>query len=807
MQSLLNIFKKSTVAEKDMDAVLQVPFVPSPSHYDTMHAHQQHKEVNFLPTAPKIKNGLQRTDHPMKLNTAKCFSISEALSPEECKKCIDSAEALGYKSVDWEYSKSYRDCDRVVVKDENLAQIIWQRLKSCLTPDDFRGMRPFGFGNDGNWIPIGINECIRYTRYKPGHKFKPHRDGGFVLTNDVRSVFTVMIYLNDGFSGGETNFFVRTESDFEKQLTLVPKIGTMLVFNHDVWHEGCEVTKDKKYILRTDIMFERIEVSISHQSYLLDPDYIEAARLYNQSIKLQGEGNQEGSTACYLKALDLQAKHATIDFVPQLDHSTNFQVLKLAFVYMEISSIIKIATVCRAWNYMVHDPLVWQKLYSLRWNEKAVMKIDYSITRNWFVTFKSRFIAEKNFQPNKNEILFFDLGAKYTKFGMSKEKENENLHQEKYFLNLDPDTFEFRKHHFHYSHEKKYYTYNGPYQIESVLQQIIGHYWAVDSAIDSFLVGPEVTGKNSSEFMGRKKPTRLYPISLFGTQNREDSNYYSLFSTRGRDYPKMEPPKIEKGDPKMVYAKDGEPKLEIDTKLVSAIFRWCIVTGLVNENPNKPADYWKNPDHFPIIVAEPQGVGSYATFIMRYVCHKLLRCPYVCVVHPAELALMGQGLRSGLVVSSGHFTTQIVPVWEGEILTDKIRFFPVAGFDFEQNHAEAEERCWKKDESIVDLMCQVVASCDQEKQNIFWERVVLSGGGTYNFSDRLAKELKERVSRCKLIIPDDRILDVAQGANVMCHLSNIKERFETNDDFFDEYEKNIIYVPRPKITGKKTEFY
>ena len=52
---------------------------------------------------------------------------------------------------------------------------------------------------------------------------------------------------------------------------------------------------------------------------------------------------------------------------------------------------------------------------------------------------------------------------------------------------------------------------------------------------------------------------------------------------------------------------------------------------------------------------------------------------YVCVVHPAELALIGQGLRSGLVVSSGHFTTQIVPVWEGLVLVDKIRIFPVAG--------------------------------------------------------------------------------------------------------------------------------
>lgn len=32
------------------------------------------------------------------------------------------------------------------------------------------------------------------------------------------------------------------------------------------------------------------------------------------------------------------------------------------------------------------------------------MKLDYSITKNWFVTFKSRFVAEQKFQHNKNEV-------------------------------------------------------------------------------------------------------------------------------------------------------------------------------------------------------------------------------------------------------------------------------------------------------------------------------------------------------------------------------------------------------------------
>ena len=55
----------------------------------------------------------------------------------------------------------------------------------------------------------------------------------------------------------------------------MPETGTAVIFNHDVWHEGSPVTglmlkfqeficcccfaDGIKYILRTDIMFERIE--------------------------------------------------------------------------------------------------------------------------------------------------------------------------------------------------------------------------------------------------------------------------------------------------------------------------------------------------------------------------------------------------------------------------------------------------------------------------------------------------------------------------------------------------------------------
>ena len=70
------------------------------------------------------------------------------------------------------------------------------------------------------------------------------------------------------------------------------------------------------------------------------------------------------------------------------------------------------------------------------------------------------------------------------------------------------------------------------------------------------------------------------------------SAYYRHYN---RDATKIYPPKIEAGDPKMAYTSEGKPKLELDTKLAAAIFRWCIVTGLLNEESTTPREQWKKP--------------------------------------------------------------------------------------------------------------------------------------------------------------------------------------------------------------------
>ena len=133
-----------------------------------------------------------------------CFSIENMISKDEISYLVSETEKLGYESVEWEYDPKYRQCDRVVTMADDLSQILWHRLTRHLVLDDIHNIRPFGIATNGVWVPSGINNCLRFSKYSPGGHFKKHRDGGFVIDDDNRSVFTILIYLNDEFSGGDT---------------------------------------------------------------------------------------------------------------------------------------------------------------------------------------------------------------------------------------------------------------------------------------------------------------------------------------------------------------------------------------------------------------------------------------------------------------------------------------------------------------------------------------------------------------------------------------------------------------------------
>ncbi|KAJ1562131.1 hypothetical protein HK096_001719 [Nowakowskiella sp. JEL0078] len=259
----------------------------------------EYKRITPFEEAKILESRVKPKRSNLTISGAKAFSIQNFFSPEECDYYVSESLKLSFESIEWEYKKTYRDCVRVVAKSEQMGISLWNRLLPYLSLDDIEEVRPFGFGaTKGTWAPVGVNPMIRFSQYNPGGHFAIHRDGGFVIHDDLRSIFTILIFLNEGFEGGETIFYSDEVNDQNSPLTFVPTKGTALVFNHDCRHEGKTLISGSKFILRTDIMFERIDTpfakgSILDQQYANIPEYQEAERLYQHSIELQKSGDPE----------------------------------------------------------------------------------------------------------------------------------------------------------------------------------------------------------------------------------------------------------------------------------------------------------------------------------------------------------------------------------------------------------------------------------------------------------------------------------------------------------------------------------
>jgi hypothetical protein len=173
--------------------------------------------------------------------SADIFLLRGVLSPQECEDHIASAEARGFDSAPittaagFDYRPEIRNNSRVIVDDPLLADSIWARIADFI-PEALDGR-----------VVVGLNERFRYYRYDPSQRFATHSDGYYERSNGERSLLTFMIYLNSGFGGGATVFDLTT---------IRPQVGLGLVFRHALVHEGAVVTRGRKYVLRSDVMYD-----------------------------------------------------------------------------------------------------------------------------------------------------------------------------------------------------------------------------------------------------------------------------------------------------------------------------------------------------------------------------------------------------------------------------------------------------------------------------------------------------------------------------------------------------------------------
>lgn len=118
---------------------------------------------------------------------------------------------------------------------------------------------------------------------------------------------TFMVYLNDDFVGGSTNFVDEKQALYKNPSTgiycaeesnillkIAPKTGMALVFNHHILHEGHQLETKTKYIMRSDIMFKKIRGRMWKSE-----KEKEAVFLLQQAEQLETDGKYMEAAECY----------------------------------------------------------------------------------------------------------------------------------------------------------------------------------------------------------------------------------------------------------------------------------------------------------------------------------------------------------------------------------------------------------------------------------------------------------------------------------------------------------------------------
>ena len=202
-------------------------------------------------------------ESPLPPELGTCLLIHGFLSPAECVALIKASERRGFLSAETDYPPSYRNNDRQVIEEGFLSDCLFQRLRNAA--DSAYQVENMMIIQQAPWQLVGLNERLRLCRYTAGQQFHIHQDGVHHRGVDCQSRLTFMIYLTDGeeFEGGDTLFYAtgprgnHEGSAMKVVARLRPRVGSLILFDHGIWHAGDTVTQGVKHILRSDLIYQR----------------------------------------------------------------------------------------------------------------------------------------------------------------------------------------------------------------------------------------------------------------------------------------------------------------------------------------------------------------------------------------------------------------------------------------------------------------------------------------------------------------------------------------------------------------------
>lgn len=181
------------------------------------------------------------------------FVATNVLTPHECADSLRHTEEACFLG-----GRVRGAPDRSSYFSGPLAERLFERLApllidpACPQDCDFTGKSYHPF------MPVGVNPQMRVMRYN-----NTSSDYSAKIVNNVHvqgnqhvGFWTILLYLNDDFEGGETAIYYNEPKEGKKMAYIVkPKVGKVLCVPHFQTYSDLAIRKGTKFVARAESIF------------------------------------------------------------------------------------------------------------------------------------------------------------------------------------------------------------------------------------------------------------------------------------------------------------------------------------------------------------------------------------------------------------------------------------------------------------------------------------------------------------------------------------------------------------------------
>lgn len=253
------------------------------------------------------------------------WAVEDLLTIDECDHLRQRAISLDIHNRKSAGDTRHRNSTTVAFDEHALSITLFERIKPFIPQEVWvdEGCSNPGLVISkeqlyGRWRPVGLNERWRIACYNGRGHFGPHRDGCYMVNENLRSLITINGFLTDrppGFGGAtrfvkdglvatvnEDGIYSAAECDVLHRVE-AERAGTASVFFHDLMHDGEPLKRGSppKWLFRTEIMYERDPSTAPKMS----DEQIRARKYLAQAEEAECRGDIQEATSLYKKAYKL----------------------------------------------------------------------------------------------------------------------------------------------------------------------------------------------------------------------------------------------------------------------------------------------------------------------------------------------------------------------------------------------------------------------------------------------------------------------------------------------------------------------